>query len=327
MQLPWERTAWLEESTSWIQAKLAALGYSMSGVVEVLHQRPWSTFVQVTTDKGTVYFKAPAPAFNYEAGVTQLLSHLRPDCTVPLLAIDFERGWLLSADAGKTLRSVSPSVDQIDRWVKILPLYGELQIEMTGYVQELLSLGMYDRRLSRLPHLFTELMEQTESLRLGLEDGLTMAEYQRLRDLRPLVMAWCEELAGNGLPETLMHEEIHDANVLVNGDRFIFTDWSDSSVSHPFFSMLVTLRAAAHRLKLEENGAEMMRLQDAYLEPWTKYATRAKLTAALKLAYHLAMITRALAWYHGTGSLSEKYREPYADYVPGWLQDFLNYKH
>jgi hypothetical protein len=327
MQLPWERAAWLEESTEWIQAQLTALDYIALGAVEVLHQRPWSTFARVTTNKGIVYFKAPAPAFNYEASVTQLLACLHPDITVPLLAIDLERGWLLSADAGNTLRGASPSIDQIDHWVKILPVYVELQIEMTGYVQELLSLGMYDRRLRQLPHLFSELMDQTESLRIGLEDGLTMAEYQRLRDLRPLVTAWCEELAGYGLPETLMHEEIHDANVLVNGDRYIFTDWSDSSVSHPFFSMLVTLRSAAHRLKLEENGAEMMRLQDAYLEPWTKYATRAELTTALKLAYHLAMITRALAWYHGTGSLSEKYREPYADYVPGWLQDFLNYEH
>jgi hypothetical protein len=90
--------------------------------------------------------------------------------------------------------------------------------------------------------------------------------------------------------------------------------------------MLVTLRAAAHRLKLAEDGAEMMRMRDAYLEPWTKYATRTQLSAALNQAYHLAMITRALAWHHGTGSLSEHHKEPYADYVSGWLQDFLNHE-
>lgn len=159
MQLPWERAAWLEESTEWIQAQLTALDYIALGAVEVLHQRPWSTFARVATNKGIVYFKAPAPAFNYEASVTQLLACLHPDITVPFLAIDLERGWLLSADAGNTLRSASPSIDQIDHWVKILPVYVELQIEMTGYVQELLSLGMYDRRLRQLPHLFSELMD------------------------------------------------------------------------------------------------------------------------------------------------------------------------
>jgi hypothetical protein len=67
---------------------------------------------------------------------------------------------------------------------------------------------------------------------------------------------------------------------------------------------------AACRLKLAEDGPEMLRLRDAYLEPWTKYAPQERLTAALKLAYHLAMITRALAWHHGTGSLAWQHREP-----------------
>jgi hypothetical protein len=162
-------------------------------------------------------------------------------------------------------------------------------------------------------------------LRVGLEPGLTPDEHRRLLALRPQVAAWCEELAAYGVPETLMHEEVHDANVLVGGQGYIFTDWSDSSIGHPFFSMLVILRAAAYRLKLPANGPEMRRLQDAYLEPWTKYAGRAELLAALRLAYRLAMIIRALAWHHGTAALPEQYSEPYADYVPGWLQDFLNY--
>ena len=92
----------------------------------------------------------------------------------------------------------------------------------------------------------------------------------------------------------------------------------------PFFAMVVMLRAAAHRLQLAENGQEMIRLRDAYLEPWTKFATPSRLLKAFDLAYRLGMVNRALSWHHGTGSLSKEHKEPYADAVPGWLQDFLN---
>lgn len=325
-QLPWEQPNWLAEVTGWIQDQLSIHGYRMRGPVEILHQRPWSTFAQVKTDKELVYFKAPAPAFHYEAGVTQYLGRLRPDCSVPLLAVHPSLGWLLSVDAGVTLRNLSPSSDQVDHWVKIMPFYAELQKEMAAYIPDLLSLGMYDRRLLRLPQQYSELLEDTHALRLELEAGLTREEYHRLQDLTPRVFAWCEELSGYGLPETLVHEEVHDANILVHADRYIFTDWSDSSVGHPFFSILVTLRAAAHRLKLDEAGPELRRVREAYLEPWTTNVTRKDLSAALNLAYHMAMITRALAWHLGTGSLSEQQKAPYADYVSGWLQDFLQYE-
>jgi hypothetical protein len=255
--------------------------------------------------------------------VTQALARLRPDCTVTLLAVDRSRGWMLSADAGATLRSTSASVEQIEHWLQLLPLYVELQLEMTDHVPELLALGMPDRRLARLPRLYDELIDAAEDLRVGLEPGLTHDEYRQLRELRPRVAAWCEQLASYALPETLAHEEVHDANVLFDGGRYIFTDWSDSSIAHPFFSTLVMLRASAHRLELPEDGPEIRRVRDAYLEPWTKFATRDKLLEAFGLAYRLAMVNRALSWQYGTGNLAAQHKQAYAAYVPGWLQDFL----
>ena len=323
-QLPWEQPDWLEQATDWIQTQLAASGWPTTGPVELMHQRPWSAVARVSTADGTVYFKALAPAYQYEVALTQALARWRPDCTVRLLGVDLERGWMLSADAGVTLRSADGSPAQIEHWLEVLPLYVELQTEMAGRVPDLLGLGTPDRRLATLPDQYNQLLEATEDLRIGMDPGLTPEEYQQLRDLRPRFAAWCEQLASYGLPETLTHEEIHDPNVLVRDDRYTFIDWSDSSVAHPFFTMLVTIRAAAHRLKLAEFGPEMTRLRDVYLEPWTTFATRRELLAAFDLAYRLGMANRALSWHYDWRSLAERHREPYADAVPGWLQDFLN---
>jgi len=323
-ELPWERPGWLDEATAWIDGELSRLGRSRTEAVEVLHQRPWSTFIRVPTDKGIVFFKAPAPPLgDCEGPVTEALMRWRPDVTVPVLAVDKGRGWFLSAEAGVTLRSAYPGVEQVQHWVKLLPIYAEMQIEMVPRVPELLALGMPDRRLRELPHLYAELMQPNENLRVGQKPGLTPDEYRRLKAWRPQVSVWCSELAGFGVPETLTHEEVHDSNVLVNGDRYIFVDWSDSSVAHPFFTMVVTIRAAAYRLKLEEGGPEMRRLRDAYLEPWRKLTGREDLEDAFAKAYRLGMLNRALSWHHGTGALPLRLKEQDADAVPEWLQDFL----
>lgn len=322
-ELPWEAPGWFEEATAWIDAQLSTHGLYALSPVEIVRLRPWSALAQVSTNNGIAYFKAPAPPY-YEVGLTQALSIWRPDCTVQLLGVDLDRGWLLSADAGPTLDDASPSTDQLAHWPKLLSLCVELQLEMAAHVPELLAMGVFDRRLAQFPRLYNELMDGHENLRIGLEPGVTLAEYTRLRELRPWVADACAQLASVGLPETLVHEEVHSSNVLLNGDRFIFIDWSEAIVGHPFFMLLVTIRATSARLELAEDGSEMIRLRDAYLEPWTKFATRKTLSDAFALANHLSMANRALSWHHSTGALSQRHKAAYADSIPNWLRDFLN---
>jgi hypothetical protein len=66
---------------------------------------------------------------------------------------------------------------------------------MADHVPELLALGIYDRRLALLPHLYTQLMDATEDLRIDMEPGITSEEYRRLRELGSRFAAWCEQLA------------------------------------------------------------------------------------------------------------------------------------
>jgi hypothetical protein len=321
-QLPWEQADWYEHAGAWIQAELEQLGRRLSGPIEWVHTRAWSVFARVPTREGAVYFKAPLPPPGFEAALTQTLARWRPDCMLPVLAVDLDRGWMLSADAGVTLRSLGQTPAQLEHWHKILPLYVEVQIELATRVAEMLALGAPDRRLAQLPQLYAELLEDTENLRVGQSPGMTLEEHRRLIELRPRLAAECEQLAGFGLPATIAHEEVHENNVIVRDGRYVFTDWSDSSVAHPFFTMLVTLRATAHWLKLEEFGPEMMRLRDIYLEAWTSFASRENLRAAFEVAYRLAMVNRSLSWRSGLGSLPEKHKVEY-DGVYGWLQDYL----
>jgi hypothetical protein len=322
--LLWLQPDWREQAHAWIHAVLEQRGLALTGAIEQPHVRPWATVLRVPTTEGTMFFKATAPSLVHEAALTAALSHWRPDCMPVVLASDAVRGWLLMRDAGEPLRTRVRAERDISRLLAAMPLYAELQIDMVKRRAELLALGAFDRRLQALPALYQRLLEDRAALMLDQPDGLTSAAYERAQALAPRLRSLCDELASYGLPETLHHDDFHDGNTFERDGRIIFTDWGESCVAQPFFSMVVALRSVAYSLDLTDDAPELARLRDAYLEPWTRYAPRERLLAAMRLTQWLGMLCRALTWYHVVSSLEGNERAEYAETVPGWLQEFVD---
>ncbi|MDG4766173.1 hypothetical protein O7632_19000 [Solwaraspora sp. WMMD406] len=99
------------------------------------------------------------------------------------------------AGAGETLRVVSQRERGLDRWYAVLPLYADVQLDSAGDVDELLALGVPDRRLATLPQAYERIVDA-----VGAEP--------RFRDAGPTVAGLCPELAGYGLPELLQHDDL-----------------------------------------------------------------------------------------------------------------------
>jgi hypothetical protein len=60
---------------------------------------------------------------------------------------------------------------------------------------------------------------------------------------------------------------IRQVDIAELGPRFIFVDWGDSCVSHPFYSLRTVLVSAEISLGLEENSPDLQPLRNAYPEP------------------------------------------------------------
>lgn len=321
--IPWTQPGWLEQASVWVHAELEGRGIELSGPIEQPHSYPWSTVLRVPTSEGTLYFKAASPVDPHEPVVLQSLARRRPDCIPELLSVDVGRGWILMRDAGHMLRDAIRPTRDIRPWLHVLPLYAGLQIEMADHVPELLALGVPDRRLPVLPDLYEPLLADVDTLRIDQPKGLTSEQHRHLLDLAPRVTELCKQLAEHHIPETLNHGDLNDGNVLVRDGRPIYIDWGDSCVSHPFYSLRTVLVSAEISLGLEENSPELQPLRDAYLEPWTRYASREDLLAALDLAGRLASINGALTWHRLVSRLEGQAREEYAEPVPALLQEFL----
>jgi len=106
----------------------------------------------------------------------------------------------------------------------------------------------------------------------------------------PRLAAEAIELAGAGIPESIQHDDLHMGNVYALGDGLRVLDWGDSSISHPFASLVVTFRFLEQVNGLRRDDPWFARLRDAYLEPWGR-----GLVAAFELALRIGAVAHAIA--------------------------------
>jgi len=162
------------------------------------------------------------------------------------------------------------------------------------------------------------LLENDEALLLDEHEGLTSAQRKELQARIPELRALVEQLQAAAIPETIQHDDLHDGQIFVRDGQHVIADWGDSCVSQPFHTLTVTLRALAWRHGLEPGAEPLLRLRDAYLEPYGASA------ALAGLAYRTGTLARALAWHrHLQAREPEHWDREDAESVPYGLRLFL----
>jgi hypothetical protein len=161
--VPWlakDRSHWDGSVREWLEqvAQRRALGQILN-VVEV-KARPWSMVLRVKFERATTYFKAFSLGGRFEASLLVLLARSWPERIPSLLERDDVRSWMLMADGGGSLRETDPDL-QIRVLQRMLPLYAEMQLSSRNSVDELICLGLPDRRLRLLPELLDHLVAGT----------------------------------------------------------------------------------------------------------------------------------------------------------------------
>jgi Phosphotransferase enzyme family len=286
--------------------------------------RWWSTVLRVPTTEGPLWFKTNATPHAFEAGLLAVLERVIPGHVPELVALDAGRGWLLMRDGGERLREHVHSSRDLHHWAALLPEYAELQLALAPLVDDLLTAGVPDERLARLPIHLAALLDDRDACLIERDNGLTANEWDRLHALLPEFSERCARLAAFAVPETIQHDDLHDGNVFVRDGRYLFFDWGDSCVSHPFHTLVVTMRALVHRLALAPGGPDVLQLRDAYLEPFAQYGSRAELVEAAEVAHFTGTAARALSWYRFLAAREPEFRVDDEDAVPYGLRRLLD---
>lgn len=251
-----------------------------TGPIELTHDRPWSQAMRVPVAGGVVWFKACGPVQTFEPRMTAQLAARWPGLVAEVLAHDQQRAWLLTADAGTPL---SVYGNPPEPWLELLPRYAELQRGEVAHAGDHLAHGVPDLRVETFPERYADLSAR--------ELPLDPDEIEALRAFAPRFDGLSAELAATGIPASVQHDDLHQANVYDRDGVLRVLDWGDSSVSHPFGSLVVTFRFLEEATGLDPGDRWFARLRAAYLEPWGP-----GLEPALDLALRVTAFAHAFAW-------------------------------
>jgi tRNA A-37 threonylcarbamoyl transferase component Bud32 len=221
----------------------------------------------VKTTAGNVYFKATPALFAREPQLTQALTKYYPAHLPVVLAADFEKRWILMRDVGG---KILQQVPDISLWEAALRRFAQIQIDSVQHLDSLIAQGWLDMRLDRL----------ASQIHLLFQDALREPEIAQLLAFAPQLAALWEELAQLGVPHTLVHGDLSPRNIYVTGDNYIYFDWSDSCISHPFFDTVRFLYEI--EMELTDVPDARTRLRNAYLEPWAVYEPVERLISAFE---------------------------------------------
>jgi hypothetical protein len=310
---PWDEPDWLDRAAAWTNAQLARRGIEPRSELTLERLRPWAAVAWIETSEGRAWFKEPAPTMAFEPSLTAAVSSRSANVGPEVIA--WEGSWLLTRDAGLQLRSLLEARATAPAWEDILRQYADLQLAHVPDVERLLTLGVPDKRPEALLADYPRLVEDVR----GLE--AVPVERKQLASLRPTLERVVAGLA-EPVPMTVIHEEVHEGNVFVAGGHARLLDWGEGAVSHPFAGLTNTLRDIAYRRGLEPDTAEVLRLRDVYLEPWTQFAPLDELRRMFAGGYLLGTLCRAVTWERFLAEASQEARDEYDRNAAVWLDIF-----
>lgn len=301
---PWQKEGWFADAVSWIQSALP-------GAPRVEEHITWSgsSLLRVGTDVGRYYFKAAPDFFHQEAAVTAMIAERFPGVVPRPVAINQERGWMLTGDFGdEFVRGMG-----IEHWEGALDALLAIHRGSVGHVGSLLRAGCVDRRP---PVLQAQIEDLAEGRRGPLPDGST----DRLRAAIPRFRDLCADLAGSPIPSTLVHGDFHAGNVAVRGSRYLIFDWTDACIAHPF----VDLATFFHSFGPPSTDAVVRdRLRDRYLRGWGDLMPHDEAVDLFQRTEPVAAMHHAISYQAVIAALDPDQRWEWLSHLPWWLTKAL----
>lgn len=286
---PWSERGWFGEAERWLSSAARAAGCEPTGPVQQFRTWGISSVLRVPTTRGMIYLKASAdlPLFVNEAVVTQCLGSLFPGFVPVTLAIDTERRWLALADFGQAMEWDTPAAIRIEAFRS----FARLQIASAEKVDRLLAAGCLDRRLDWLAS------EQAIWFASPQARSLLAEEFGKLQACSAALPALCARLAAFGVPDTLQHGDMHPGNVARNEGGFVFFDWTDAAIGHPFLDMIA--------IAGEEDPQTESAMRTAYLAEWAQVIDPDQAEQAWELAVVLMAANQVITFLSLSANLGQ----------------------
>jgi hypothetical protein len=211
LRMPWANPGGPAASLAWARQMLGDLGTPAQ-------HRTWNLSSLWRLDGA--WLKEVPPFFAHEPAVLGWLGRELPGLAPRLLG----------ADGTRMVLEHVPGTDrydaELDETIAVLDDLLPLQLLAAGRIDELLELGVPDRRAEPFLHEVHAVVDEWA-------DRLDRSERSRLDQLVAGLPRRFADIAECGVPDTLMHGDFHAGNTRSDGVTRAILDWGDCTIGHP----------------------------------------------------------------------------------------------
>lgn len=300
LRLPWAQPGGPQADLDWARAELAAQGIAVDGRPEQVRSWNLSSVWRVPTSRGTVWLKAVPPFLAHEGAVLRLL---QGQGVPQLLAHDGHR--VLLADVPGEDRYGASGTELL----AMVDALVSLQARWSRRIDALEAAGVPDWRHDALASRFDDLLARHAA-------DLDPAEADALRRLRARWPALWSQLAGCGLPDTLVHGDAFPGNVRRRTDDPaappVLLDWGDSGIGHPLLDQAAFLDRIA--------PADVPGVRAHWSAAWRRACPGCDPERAAALLAPVVTLAKACVFRRFLDGIEPDEHPYHRDDVPDWLR-------
>jgi hypothetical protein len=300
---PWVSPAWYPRIAAWIEARMTAAGLLPIEPSRIVYQSAIGTVLRTPAEGEVTFTKCPAPLFHAEARITRALAARTPDLVPEVIDIEPDQGWLLMRDLGTRTLGDLPEA----QWASGLGIVARVQRGWLDRQDELLAAGAERRPMTQLIDRLPGILEVD-----GLVDRISPSLHEAWPATLARLLDACHELADIGLPEALIHGDMHPWNVAVSDRGMRVFDWSDAAIGPSFLDLAVFLG------RRNDIGLRLA-MRDAYLREWADVAPRDRLERATELAMAVGAIYQVMTYQTLLPALPPEDSAEFAGADADWL--------
>lgn len=206
----------------WADERLAERGIHLTGRPEQMRSWNLSGIWRLPTSAGRVWLKAVPPFFAHEGAV---IDWVGPGAAPRLHGHANGRVLMAEVEGEPNHGTRGPALKPM------VELLTHLQERCLGRTEELLALGVPDRRLPVM-------QPRIEAVVAAHASALPPPARPVLERLVAELPGRLAEIASCGVPDTLVHGDFHPGNVGGTPDGYVILDWGDSFVGNPLIDEL-----------------------------------------------------------------------------------------
>jgi len=224
---------WIDEAIGWIESATRRTFHS-SRNIDQWNAGGGFALLRMTSDDGRHYWlKAAGRPNTHEFALTRLLWDRCPEFLPTLVAMKSEWSAWITEHAGDSL----PDAPGAGELVQVARCWARLQLLTIGQTKELLVAGAIDQRVPALRNQIDAVIARLiEAMARQTSTKAVPLSRDRLLELGEILRDACLRLETFDIPDTLIHNDLNEGNILRNGTTYVFTDWSEAAVGNPLLS-------------------------------------------------------------------------------------------